>query len=65
MGQLTRLFVLVFRAARRLLLLLWAALWYGVGWGVGVVVRVLVLAVISSLQGFADATGWERVLVWK
>lgn len=53
------------RAARRLLLLFWAALWYGVGWGAGIVVRTLVLAAVSFLQGFADATGWERVLVWK
>ncbi len=52
------------QAARTGALLLWAALWYAVGWCIGLVVRVGLLGGVACIQGFADATGWGRVLVW-
>lgn len=52
------------QAARTGALLLWAALWYAVGWCIGLIVRVGVLGGVACIQGFADATGWGRVLVW-
>ena len=51
-------------ALRRSLLLLWMALWYGAGRVTGLLVRVFVLGGVAFIQGFADATGWTRVLVW-
>lgn len=50
--------------ARRVLLLAWMGLWYTLGRAIGIVVRVCMLAIVSALQGFADATGWTGILGW-
>lgn len=51
-------------ALRRASLLAWMALWYAAGRMIGLLVRVLVLGGVAFIQGFADATGWTRVLGW-